>query len=86
MPDQIEATVATFADDTAIMAVGEDAVESTEKLQRSINKVGDWTKRWRIKLNENKSVHVNFTNRARPLLCCRISHVGFFFFSWRLSR
>ncbi|MGR0295471.1 hypothetical protein ACUWCL_28975, partial [Klebsiella pneumoniae] len=45
------------------MAVGEDAVESTEKLQRSINKVGDWTKRWRIKLNENKSVHVNFTNR-----------------------
>lgn len=56
-------TIATFADDTAIMAVGQNNLESTEKLQNAINRVQLWTKKWRIKLNESKSVHVDFTNR-----------------------
>lgn len=63
LPISEEASMATFADDTAILTVGDNVEEATSKLQRSINAVSNWTKQWRIKLNETKSTHVNFTNR-----------------------
>lgn len=63
LPELENNTVATFADDTAILAVGNSNEESTEKLQAAITQIHNWTKRWRIKLNESKSVHINFTNR-----------------------
>lgn len=53
----------TFADDTAIIAVGDEAEVAANKLQKAINDVCDWTNKWRIKLNEAKSVHINFTNK-----------------------
>jgi predicted GIY-YIG superfamily endonuclease len=55
--------VATFADDTAVMAIAETNEETTLKLQRSINIIQEWTNRWKIKLNETKSTHVDFTNK-----------------------
>jgi ABC-type dipeptide/oligopeptide/nickel transport system ATPase component len=56
------ATVANFADDAAIMAVGADVEEGTAKLQRSVDNITKWTRQLLIKLNEDKSTHVNFTN------------------------
>lgn len=53
--------IGTFADDTTILAVGDDAKAATRKLQKSVNKVNEWTLLWRIKLNESKSTHINFT-------------------------
>jgi hypothetical protein len=53
----------TFADDTAVMAVGENIEEATAKLQQAINAINSCSKQWRVILNEIKSVHVNFTNR-----------------------
>lgn len=53
--------VATFADDTALMASGRSIEESSSKLQEANNTITNWCKRWKIKLNEAKSVHVNFT-------------------------
>jgi hypothetical protein len=53
--------VATFADDTAIMAVGDDVEDATDKLQQAADEINNWTKQWLIKLNEDKSIHVNFT-------------------------
>lgn len=55
--------VATFADDTALMATGRNIFESTTKLQEANNSISNWCKLWKIKLNETKSVHVNFTLR-----------------------
>lgn len=63
LPEHEGNTLASFADDTAVLAVGEDNCESTLKLGRSIEKLHDWTIKWRIKMNEAKSVHVDFTNR-----------------------
>ena len=63
IPQPDETIIATFADDTAILAVGNTIEESTNKLQRSINKIYNWTSKWRIKLNESKSIHVNFSNK-----------------------
>ena len=61
IPYDENATIATFADDTALLAVDENVHEATFKIQRAINKIHEWTKRWRIKLNEAKSTHINFT-------------------------
>lgn len=63
IPLSEETIMGTFADDTAILAVGDNIVEATHKLQRTINTVNNWMKKWRIKLNETKTVHVNFTNK-----------------------
>jgi hypothetical protein len=62
--------MATFADDTAVMAIWETVESSTRKLQSAINKVVIWTRKWRIKHNESKSVHIDFTNnkiRQQPI-------------------
>jgi hypothetical protein len=51
----------TFADDTAVMAVGETAKNSNRKLQSAVNKVAISTKKIVNKTNESKSVHIDFT-------------------------
>ena len=33
---------------------------ATEKIQTSINLISNWTRRWKIKINKHKSVHVNY--------------------------
>jgi hypothetical protein len=55
---------------SAVMAVGESNENSTKKLQSALNKIAIWTKKWRTKLNESKSVHIDFTNKRitqRPI-------------------
>ena len=61
---QNQITVANFAQDTAILTLGNNSEECTGKLQTTINQIQKWTKKkWHIQLNESKSVHINFTNR-----------------------
>jgi hypothetical protein len=70
LPTTLYSTTTTFEDSTAVMAVGESNENSTKKLQSALNKIAIWTKKWRIKLNESKSVHINFTNKRitqRPI-------------------
>lgn len=64
IPKLPDIKIATFPDDTAILATGINARFATAKLQHAINRVNDWTKQWHIKLNESKSQHINFTNRC----------------------
>lgn len=65
---------ATFADDTAILAVSDNIENATSKLQGALNNIHNWTKRWRIKLNETKSIHINFTNRKVQYLPITINN------------
>lgn len=64
IPQPENSTIATFADDTAILSVGRSNEEATEKLQLAVNSIYSWTVKWRIRLNETKSIHVNFTNKV----------------------
>jgi hypothetical protein len=62
--------MATFSNDTVVMASGENVGNSTRKLQSAVSKVIIWTRKWRIKLNESASVHIDFTNtkiRQQPI-------------------
>lgn len=63
LPTHPNCVTGTFADDTAILAVGKTVEESTRVLQSAVNDVKQWTDRWHIKLNQTKSTHVNFTNK-----------------------
>jgi len=63
LPTSNQVTVATFADDTAILSSHENPIKATEVLQQHINTTQIWMKKWRIKANEAKSNHVTFTMR-----------------------
>lgn len=67
-------TIATFADDTAIMAIGDNHSQSTQKVQSAVNRIVEWTDKWRIKLNESKSVHIDFTNKREQYHPVRINN------------
>lgn len=57
-------TIATFADDTAILATSTSQEEAIKHLQTFLNKVCEWIRRWKIKINENTCVHdVTYTLR-----------------------
>ncbi|KAJ4429608.1 hypothetical protein ANN_21794 [Periplaneta americana] len=59
--------VATFADDTAILASHEDPSTASENLQNELKETEDWLITWRIQASENKSVH--FTSGTRTENC-----------------
>lgn len=63
LPETDGTKVGTFADDTAILAVDRVASKASTLLQTSLDSISSWLKKWRIKANESKSVHVTFTLR-----------------------
>ena len=56
-------TIATYADDTTIVACDSDPKNATNKLQKYLSKAESWFKNWRIKVQDEKSTHVTFTLR-----------------------
>jgi hypothetical protein len=63
MPTSTESTTTTFADDTAVLPTDSDPGTASQKLQTSLDTIHKRLKRWRIKANKSKSVHVTFTTR-----------------------
>jgi hypothetical protein len=56
--------MATFADDTAILALDPNPIAASEKLQSHLSILQQWLCKWKIKVNNNKSVHITFTTRS----------------------
>jgi len=71
LPTTNGAATATFADDTAVIASHTDPVIASQMLQTNLNAMQEWLKKWRIKANESKSVHVTFTTRRET--CPRVT-------------
>jgi len=61
MPNSIKMTIVSYADDTAILSPGNDPMQSSAFLQNHLNLIENWSTKWHIKINPEKSVHVNFT-------------------------
>lgn len=61
MPLTEETVTATFADDTAILAKHNNRTQASDNLQQHLDQLKTWLNKWRIKVNESKSVHVTFT-------------------------
>jgi len=52
-----------FADDTEIVSTRKSQLTATDNLQKSIDNIFAWTRRWKIKISGDKSVHVYHTLR-----------------------
>jgi hypothetical protein len=70
-----EPTTATFADDTAVVAMDSDPAIASQKLQTDLLAIQDWFKKWRMKANESKSVHVTFTTQRETCPPVHINNV-----------
>jgi len=63
IPTNCNSMISIFADDTAILASSSDQKTATENVQTSINHIANCTRRWKIKINSDKLVHVNYSLR-----------------------
>jgi len=54
-------TIATFADDTGLLAVHRDPAVASQRLQSHLILLHDSFIRWKIHVNPVKSAHINFT-------------------------
>lgn len=59
-------SIATFADDTAIITQHKHLNQSAHLLQESLNKIGKWIKEWGLNINESKCQLKIFTLRRIP--------------------
>lgn len=67
IPVTTNTTLATYADDTAILCANNDPDETTNCLQTHLDSIDNWATKWRIKINPDKSVYVPFTlKRTEP--------------------
>jgi hypothetical protein len=63
LPTTPNTVLATFADDTAILSADPNPLTASLHLQHHLNLLQDWFCKWRMKVNNDKSVHITFTNR-----------------------
>ena len=63
LPQAPGITVATFADDTAVLASDKDPKEASRTLQLGLDNIDKWLRKWRIRASASKSVQVTFTLR-----------------------
>jgi len=61
----------SYADDTAILATNENPIIASNMIQRHLNIIHLWTKRWEIKINKTKSSFITFTLNKKT--CPQIS-------------
>ena len=70
--DEIESDILIFADDTSLMAAGNDPAETVEILNRDLIKISSWAKKWKVLFNAKKSKDIIFSkkylNNSPPLL------------------
>lgn len=67
IPTDESSLTALFADDTEVATRNENYNKAAESLQMSLNKISKWARRWKIAINELKSVRVDFTLRSHRL-------------------
>jgi hypothetical protein len=63
LPTTEHTTIATFADDTGLLAAHADPLVASQHLQHHLNILQEWADTWKIKINQAKSVHITFTTK-----------------------
>lgn len=63
MPVSDDVTIATYADDTAILASSNCPTDASNVIQKQLDLTEKWLDMWNIKVNTEKSTHVTFTLR-----------------------
>jgi hypothetical protein len=63
LPETAQITLATYADDTTILASHENPTEASRMLQMHLDQFKVCLQKWRIQANETKSMHITFSLR-----------------------
>jgi len=63
LPTTNYTTIATFADDTGLLAVHRDSAVASQRLQSHLILLHNWFVRWKIHVNPAKSAHITCTTR-----------------------
>lgn len=63
IPENAATELVTFADDTAILSVNDSYDQAVTNLQTATDQVCEWAQSSKIKLNEEKSIRVDFSLR-----------------------
>lgn len=66
--------IATFADNTVILASHKHSILAVGLLRSHLNKTSHWTKRWKMKSNEDKCVEVNFNPSRNEYLRLNVNN------------
>jgi hypothetical protein len=75
LPTSSESITATFVDDTVVLATDSDPAIASYKLQTNLLAIQNWFKKWRMKANVCKSIHVTFTTRKETCHPVQINNV-----------
>ena len=75
LPISTEITIATFANDTALLASYANPIIASSTLQRGLDSMEKWFHKWGFKINEKKSTHVTFTLRKQTCPQVSISNI-----------
>lgn len=65
VPTTDDTVIATFADDTAILAQGRHTAGLAKKINTHLEEIEKWTEKWKIKVNGKKSNGIIFTKRPK---------------------
>jgi hypothetical protein len=63
LPTLPESTIATFTDESAVVATDSDPAIASQKLQTDLLAIQNWFKKLRMKANGSKSMNVTFTTQ-----------------------
>jgi hypothetical protein len=58
---QLSGMASAFADNTAVVTMDSDPAIASQKLQTDLLAIQNWFKKWRMKANESKTIHVTYT-------------------------
>ena len=61
LPAAADTETATFADDTSVLTTHVDPTIATHRLQTALHDIQQWLRKWRMEVNETKSIQVTFT-------------------------
>jgi hypothetical protein len=74
LPTNENTTTETFVDDTVILATHADPAQATSNLHHHLTRTQPWIHKWKIKINETKSIQVNFTLRREQFPQIRLNN------------
>lgn len=61
--------VADYADDKVIWSISDNPVTASSNLQLHLNLMTNWCDKWRIKINQNKSSHLIYSQEGSMSNC-----------------
>ena len=66
--ENIESDILIFADDTSLTATGSDPAETANQLNRDLEKISLWAKKWKILFNAKKLKDIIFLKNILTIL------------------